>query len=324
MDNNAKLRPLYLAKILYERTDEDHYLTTMQLAQILEEEYGIPAHRQTIKTDIELLQQFGMDIQEVKSTQNRYNLISRQFEIADLKLLIDAVQSSKFIPKERSEQMVCKIVALAGQHKAEELKRNASVEGRTKSENRQDLLIVDAINEAINAEKKIAFQYFSYNVRKQLRHDGERYVFSPYRLIWNGDYYYVLGYSDKHQAIGSFRVDRISARPDILSEEAVPVPADFGVDDFLATTFRMYGSECQEVELICDNSVIDAIIDRFGTDVTIYACDMSTFRVIVRVAISHIFFSWIFGFGGKVRIKGPEETKRQYAAMIRDAVAELE
>ena len=112
MDNNAKLRPLYLAKILYECTDEDHYLTTMQLAQILEEEYGIPAHRQTIKTDIELLQQFGMDIQEVKSAQNRYNLISRQFEIAELKLLIDAVQSSKFISKERSEQMVSKIVTL--------------------------------------------------------------------------------------------------------------------------------------------------------------------------------------------------------------------
>ena len=197
---------------------------------------------------------------------------------------------------------------------------------RVKSENEKGYYIVDAINEAINARKKIAFQYFAYNIRKQkkLRHDGERYIFSPYRLIWNGDYYYVLGYSDKHQAIGSFRVDRISARPDILSEEAVPVPADFGVDDFLATTFRMYGSECQEVELICDNSVIDAIIDRFGTDVTIYACDMSTFRVIVRVAVSHIFFSWIFGFGGKVRIKGPEETKRQYAAMIRDAVAELE
>ena len=282
MDNNAKLRPLYLAKILYECTDEDHYLTTMQLAQILEEEYGIPAHRQTIKTDIELLQQFGMDIQEVKSTQNRYNLISRQFEIAELKLLIDAVQSSKFIPKERSEQMVSKIVALAGQHKA-------------------------------------------YNVRKQkkLRHDGERYVFSPYRLIWNGDYYYVLGYSDKHRAIGSFRVDRISARPDILSEEAVPVPADFGVDDFLATTFRMYGSECQEVELICDNSVIDAIIDRFGTDVTIYACDMSTFRVIVRVAISHIFFSWIFGFGGKVRIKGPEKIKTDYKEMVSRALSSL-
>ena len=159
--------------------------------------------------------------------------------------------------------------------------------------------------------------------QKKLRHDGERYIFSPYRLIWNGDYYYVLGYSDKHQAIGSFRVDRISARPDILSEEAVPVPADFGVDDFLATTFRMYGSECQEVELICDNSVIDAIIDRFGTDVTIYACDMSTFRVIVRVAVSHIFFSWIFGFGGKVRIKGPEDVKEKYSEMLNAAITDL-
>lgn len=136
MDNNAKLRPLYLAKILYERTDEDHYLTTMQLAQILEAEYGITSHRQTIKTDIELLQQFGVDIQEVKSTPNRYNLISRQFEIAELKLLIDAVQSSKFIPKERSEQMVSKIVALARQHKAEELKRNASVEGQNRKTGR--------------------------------------------------------------------------------------------------------------------------------------------------------------------------------------------
>ena len=218
--------------------------------------------------------------------------------------------------------MVSKIVMLAGQHRAEELKRNASVEGRIKSENRQDLLIVDAINEAINAGKKIAFQYFAYNVRKQkkLRHDGERYIFSPYRLIWNGDYYYVLGYSDKHQAIGSFRVDRISARPDILSEDAVPVPEDFDVDDFLATTFRMYGSECQEVELICDNSVIDAIIDRFGTDVTIYAYDMSTFRVIVRVAVSHIFFSWIFGFGGKVRIKGPEKVEKSYLQLIKQAL----
>ena len=326
MDNNAKLRPLYLAKILYERTDEDHYLTTMQLAQILEEEYGIPAHRQTIKTDIELLQQFGMDIQEVKSTQNRYNLISRQFEIAELKLLIDAVQSSKFIPKERSEQMVSKIVALAGQHKAEELKRNASVEGRTKSENRQDLLIVDAINEAINAEKKIAFQYFSYNVRKQkkLRHDGERYVFSPYRLIWNGDYYYVLGYSDKHQAIGSFRVDRISARPDILSEEAVPVPADFGVDDFLATTFRMYGSEYQEVELICDNSTMDAILDRFGMDVEIRENDSASFRVVVDVAVSHVFYAWVFGFGSRVKIKAPENVKAAYGKMVRDAVQALD
>ena len=114
----------------------------------------------------------------------------------------------------------------------------------------------------------------------------------------------MLGYSDKHQAIGNFRVDHISARPDILSEDAVPISKDFNVDDFLSAAFRMYGSECQEVELICDNSVIDAILDRFGPDVTIYACDMSTFRVIVRVAVSHIFFSWILASAGRSESKG--------------------
>lgn len=318
MDNNAKLRPLYLAKLLYERTDEDNFLTTAQLAQILSDEYDIPAHRQTIKADIELLEQFGMDIQETKSTQNRYNLVSRRFEIAELKLLIDAVQSSKFITKEKSEQMVAKIVTLAGRHKAEELRRNLSVEGRTKSANRQELLIVDAINEAINAGRKIAFQYFTYNASKEkrLRHGGENYVFSPYYLIWNGDYYYVLGFSDKHGKVGSFRVDRISARPDILPDSAVPVPDDFCIDDFLATTFRMYGSESEDVELICDNSVMNAIIDRFGEDVAVYPRDMSTFRAVVRVAVNHIFFSWVFGFGDKVRIKGPEDAKEKYREQV--------
>ena len=319
-----KNRAIYIFKYLWDNTDEEHPATTADIIAHLAS-LGISTTRKTVADDVTELQNSGFDVICNRSRQNEYFIGTRHLELAELKLLVDAVQSSKFISKERSEQMVSKIVTLAGQHKAEELKRNASVEGRAKSENRQDLLIVDAINEAINARKKIAFQYFAYNIRKQkkLRHDGERYIFSPYRLIWNGDYYYVLGYSDKHQAIGSFRVDRISARPDILSEEAVPVPADFGVDDFLATTFRMYGSECQEVELICDNSVIDAIIDRFGTDVTIYACDMSTFRVIVRVAVSHIFFSWIFGFGGKVKIKGPEDVKEKYSEMLNAAATDL-
>ena len=131
----------------------------------------------------------------------------------------------------------------------------------------------------------------------------------------------MLGYSDKHQSIGNFRVDCISARLDILSEEAAPVPRDFDVDDFLATTFRMYDSEHREVELVCDNSVIDAIIDRFGPDVTTYACDMTSFWAIVRVAVSHISFSWVFGFGGKVRIKGPEKIREDYMGMIPNALS---
>ena len=185
MDNESKLRPLYLGKILYEQTDEENYLTTAQLIQILDEKFGIHAHRATIAAEIELLKQFGMDIETVKSTQNKYHLVSREFDVAELKLLIDAVESSKFISAKKSEQLVAKISKFAGSHKGSELKRNIFPEGRIKPVNEQSLLIVDAVNEAINANKKIAFQYYQYNVRKEkkIKNDGEQYIFSPYYLV---------------------------------------------------------------------------------------------------------------------------------------------
>lgn len=154
MDNDAKLRPLYLAKILYEQTDEEHFLTTAQLIRILEERYGINAHRQTIKAEIELLKQFGLEIEEVKSTQNRYNLFGRRFDAPELKLLIDAVESSKFITSGKSKELVEKISSLTSEHVAASLRRNVSCEGRIKPGNERIYLIVDAINEAINANKK--------------------------------------------------------------------------------------------------------------------------------------------------------------------------
>lgn len=325
MDNDAKLRPLYLGKILTELTDEDHYLTTTQLMQILEEKYGIKSHRQTIKTDIELLQRFGLDIQEIKSTQNRYNLVSRQFDIAELKLLIDAVESSKFITHKKSKELVGKICTLAGENKALELKRNLTVEGKIKPENEKIYLIVDTINDAINAKKKISFQYFQYNVRKEqiLKRNGEAFIFSPLHLVWNGDYYYVIGVFDYQHKIGSFRVDRIAACPKILADKATEPPKDFDVNTYLNTTFRMYNSDHCEVELICDNSIMDSIIDRFGTDVTTYANDMTSFRAVVNVATSHVFYSWVFGFSGLVKIKGPEEVKEKYNEMVKKATEQV-
>lgn len=322
MDNDAKLRPLCLAKILNDMTDEDHYLTTTQLMQMLEEQYGIKSHRQTIKADIELLQRFGMDIQEIKSTQNRYNLVSRLFDVAELKLLIDAVESAKFISANKSKALVSKISSLAGDNMAATLKRNVSCESRIKSGNERIYLIVDAINEAINSRRKISFQYFQYNVRKEqrLRHNGEPYVITPLHLIWNGDYYYMLGVYDQKQRLGSFRVDRIANCPQILEEDAVPAPVDFDLSDYLNATFRMFDSAHYEVELICDNSVMDSIIDRFGEDVVTYANDMTSFRAVVHVAVSHIFYSWIFGFGGLVKIKGPENIKEEYENMVISAL----
>ena len=325
MDNKSRLRPLYIAKILYDMTDEDHYLSTPEIISILKEKYGIEGYRTTITSDIEALIDFGMEIEVVKSSAMQYHLISREFDLPEIKLLIDAVESSKFITEKKSKELVSKLGKLASQKQADELKRNLVPEGRIKPDNEYIYYIVDAINEAINTKKKISFQYFEYNVRKQQkpRHNGEVYVFSPYHLVWNGDYDYMIGYSDKHNGIGSFRVDRISKQPKILPDEAVAIPDDFNLSEYINTSFRMYNSEHQEVELICDNSVMDAIIDRFGDDVQTFANDMTSFRAVVNIAVSHVFFSWVFGFGGRVKIKSPEGVRNQYADMIAEAYSEF-
>ena len=325
MDNTAKLRPLYLAKILYEQTDEEHYLTTAQLMQILEEQYGISAHRQTIKADIDLLKQFGLEIEEVKSVQNRYNLYGRQFDIPELKLLIDAVESSKFITAHKSQELVEKLSRLAGEHASAGLKRNVCCENRVKPGNEKIYLIIDAINEAINTNKRISFQYFRYdsNKQKQLKLDGKSYEITPLHLVWNGDYYYMIGVYEYKQRLGSFRVDRIAKRPEILDIEGTPAPVSFDINEHINTTFRMYNSTHAEVELICDNDVMDSIIDRFGEDVATYPNDHNSFKAIVKIAVSNVFYSWVFGFGGKVKIQSPEHVKERYSDMLRDAVQGL-
>ena len=325
MDIDGKLRPLYLLRILKERTDEDHTLTTAQLCKMLKEEFGIETFRTTIKGDIEVLQQAGFSVQVTRSTQNLYNYIERDFDIPEVKLLIDAVMSSKFITKAKSDQLVSKLTELAGPYKARELKRNLIVDRRIKPENEQVYMIVDAINEAINARKKIRFQKVEYNVKKErvLHHGGEEYVFSPYSLVWDGDYYYVVGYSDKYQSIGSHRVDRIYKRPEILDEVAVPPMVGFDINTYVNTMFRMYNSERVEVELLVDNSLMDSIIDRFGTDVATYAWDQHSFRVIETVSVGTTFYNWVFGFQGKVIIKGPESVRKAYEERVREAAAAL-
>lgn len=317
MDNDSKLRPLYLAKILYEQTDEEHYLTTVQLINILEEKYGISAHRQTIKSEIELLRKFGFEIQEIKSVQNRYNICSREFENSELKLLIDAVESAKFITARKSKELVAKLSSLAGDYGAEKLKRNVCCEGRIKSDNERIYIIVDTINEAINEGKKISFPYFQYNVKKQhqLKHDGEAYVLSPLHLVWNGDFYYLVGVAENN-AVRNFRVDRIAKCPTILEENSIQAPEDFNIDDYINTTFRMFNAEHTDVELLCDNDVIDSIIDRFGENIEITEAATENFRITVNVATSHIFYSWIFGFGGKVKILGPDAVREEYVSML--------
>lgn len=325
MDIDGKLRPLYLLKLLKEHTDEDHTLSTTQLCNMLKEEYGLDTFRTTIKSDIEILQKAGYSIQSTRSTQNLYNYIERDFDVPEVKLLIDAVMSSKFITKAKSDKLAAKLTELAGPYKACELKRNLVVDGRIKPENEHIYLIVDAINEAINNKKKISFQKTEYNVKKDqvLHHGGETYIFSPYSLVWDGDFYYVVGYSDKYQGVGSHRVDRIYKRPEVLNEEAVSPPKGFDINSYVNSMFRMYDAERFEVELQVDNSLMDAIIDKFGQDVTTYACDQKSFRVVATVAVGTVFYNWIFGFNGKVKIKAPDIVRDEYRNLVLAAVQSI-
>lgn len=318
MDSDSKLRVLYVAKILYEETDPDHPLTTTQILNKLQDKYGMPAHRTTIGGDVEILKKFGLGIDVYRGSQVQYNLFDRTFDLAELKLLIDTVESSKFITKEKSDALVTKLGTLTSKNYSRDIKRNLYSEGRLKKENESIYLTIEAVNEAINLKRKISFQYFQYDVRKKrhLKNNGVPYKFSPYSLVWNGDYYYMVGYSDKHKSIGSYRIDRVYRRPVILEEEIVPMPEDFDISKFSDGMFHMYNSERKTVQLVCANETMDAILDKFGMDVATYAYDMESFKVEVNVAVSHVFFSWVFGFGGKVRIVGPEKIKHEYTDMV--------
>lgn len=314
MENDTKSRPLYIAKILLERTDEDHYLTTNQLIDILKTEYNIPAHRQTIAAEISLLQKMGMDIVVYKSTQNRIRLVGRPFDLAELKLLIDAVESSKFISGKQSLKLAEKLGSLAGQYKAAQLQRNILVEGRVKTGNEKVTFIIDAVNSAINKGKKISFYYFHFNEKKRkvLKNDGSPYVFSPYHLVWNGDYYYMVGWSDKHAKISTFRIDRIKDVPDILESPAVKKPKGFNITRHINEAFHMFDCDKVDVTLRCDNTVMDAVIDRFGEKVPVINHDDGTFEITQTIAVSNVFYAWVFGFGSKVKIQGPPEIRRSY------------
>lgn len=314
----TKPRILYLKKILEERTDEEHPLSTTQLINILNEEYGISAHRTTVTKDIAALQEFGMDIVTIHSTQSKYFVASRKFELPELKLLIDAVESSKFITRKKSDALIEKIHTLTSPAQVKKLKRNNYVVNRIKPDNEQIYYIIDAINDAINMGKQISFRYYDYTglKKKVLRNKGEIYKLSPYKLLWNGDNYYVIGYSEKKRKVINFRVDRIAGTPEILDKDVIAMPDDFDIENFTKEVFFMFPGKSIMVDLRCDNSLMKTMVDRFGEDVTTLAYDMISFRIQTEVSASPTFFGWVFGFNGKVQILAPESVKEQYRQMI--------
>lgn len=325
MDNKARIRPLYLLKILYEMTDENHPLTTNEIVRLLDKKYDIKTQRTRIPEDVAALEQFGYEIGRNRSQSVSYYFDRRLFELPELKLLIDAVESSSFITEKKSAELIQKLTSLASPYKASTLAKISEVGGNLKQGNEQIYYIIDTINAAIESGCKISYQYYTYDIFKNrvLRHNGEKYVFSPYDLAWDGKFYYAIGYSEKYRSVSNIRIDRIAHTPEIMPEPGRSIPNGFDLNEYKRTMFRMYNSERMTVELVCDASVMDAIIDHFGEDVDIGLVDENTFSVSVETAVSHVFYSWLFGFGGKVRLTEPREAVEQYADMVLEAAKSL-
>ena len=309
-------------KYLYEHTDDNHPVSTQELVKIFRAE-DAHASRKTVKDDIDVLMNEGFDIVTIKSTQHSFFLANRKFEIPEIKLLIDAVSSSRFITKEKSEVLIGKLTSLVSNAQAEKIKRHLYLADRVKADNKQIYYIVDVITDAINDGKKICFQYFDYNAAKEksLRHEGAKYRVSPYALVWDDNHYYMLGFSDARQTMVNFRVDRMCSTQ-MTEEKAVPLPADFDMAEYVQHQFRMFAGDEIEVVLECRNDMMKYIIDQFGEEVETWKATKDTFFAKVSVADSPTFYGWVFPFEGKVRISSPKKIREKYGDMVRAAAQE--
>ena len=322
-DNDTRLRILYLYQMLLTQTDEDHTLSTKQITDRMMEQHNILVHRTTVPKDIDLLRAAGFEIIGERKRAWEYYLADRKFSVPELKLLIDAVQSSKFITEKKSESLIEKLISLTS---ADKLKRSVHITGRVKSENEKGYYIVDAINEAINAGVKISFYYFELNGKKKevLRNDGKPYTVSPFDLIWDGDYYYLTGYCDEREAVRAYRVDRIKKQPELLKEKAVKKPKGYDVSKYTTEVFRMFSTDkAVDVTLLCDNCCMKSVVDKFGMKIKTRSVGEEQFRITVKVCAGPTFYRWVFGAGGKIVIESPIETRNEYREMLQNALNQL-
>ena len=314
--NMIKSRMVVLAQMFYEHTDQEHPMTGQEILEYLRE-HGVPANEKTLRGDIRLLQYLGLDIVKIVSRPNLFYWGERQFEMPELKLLVDAVSSSRFITKKKSHALTKKLTQLSSEYQRKELRRNIQATNRVKSENESIYYSVNRVNEAISRRKKIRFQYteFGPDLKETLRGDGEVYELSPYALLWNEDYYYVVVWSDKHENVSVFRVDRMY-HPELLDEKAVKRQDDFNLDDYSMPIFDMFeGPERVAVKLEVKNELAKYIVDRFGKKLKPQQVSDDTFTVTVEVSLSPTFYAWVFQFEGKMRILSPKRAANKMRQM---------
>ena len=310
-----ELKTFYIIQILTERTDEEHALNAAQIKEILEKEYGISAHRQTIYSEIEKLKRADMDIVKLDGKFHGYYIASRQFELPELKLMVDAVQSSKFITRKKSEELIRKLETLCSREEAKQISSQVVVYNRTKAANETIYYNVDMLHSAIFRNRQITFQYAEWTVEKkmELRHGGAFYTVSPLNLLWDDENYYLIAYDENAGKAKHYRVDKMRSMrilEEKRSREAAAVKIDPAV--FGKKTFGMFGGTDVQVRLICPNKLAGVVLDRFGSDIWMIPRDEDHFSATVTVTVSPQFFGWLTAIGEDMVLEGPEEVKRQY------------
>lgn len=306
---NQKLKLVYLMKILLEKTDETHSITMSEIIDALQA-YGIGAERKSLYDDLETLRVYGMDI--IGTQEDRkyyYHVGNRQFELAELKLLVDSVQSAKFITEGKSNELIKKIEGLASQYEASQLHRQVFVNGRVKTMNESIYYNVDRIHTAIAENSRIRFRYFQWNVDKEmeLRHNGAVYEVSPWALSWDDENYYLIAYDGIRGIIKHFRVDKmLNIESSGEQREGKQMFKSFNMAAYARKTFGMYGGVEEWVRIKCDNSLAGVMIDRFGKDISMTRLNEKQFVATVDVAVSRQFMAWVIGLGDGAEIIGPE------------------
>ncbi len=316
---HQKLKMLYLIKIFSEETDDSNFLTLQQIIQKLKD-YGVMADRKTLYVDFDELRSFGVDIIMEKIGRNSfYHIGKRDFELPELKLLVDAVQSAKGLTDKKSSELIKKLESMVSKYEAGQLNRQVYIAGRVKTMNESVYYNIDTIHEAINADRQIRFKYFKWDLQKKmkLRKEGDWFRVSPWHLIWDNEYYYLIAYDNENNKIKHYRVDKM-LKISLVDEqrEGKEQYKKFDIARYTRGLFGMFGGEETKVTLEVHNSMVSVIIDRFGKDIYITQVDEDHFRTNVNVSVSSQFLGWIMSLGNKVRIVGPDEVVQQMKAEI--------
>lgn len=311
---NQKFKLYYLARIMQEMTDEEHYITMPEIMENLAR-YDVTADRKSIYADLRDLRVLGIDVEgEPVGNRYHYHVVSRDFELPELKLLVDAIQSSKFITEKKTNALIKKLEKLISRYEAQKLQRQVFVSGRIKTMNESIYYTVDAIHTAISENKKIKFHYYQWTVQKemQLRHDGAWYHISPWGLSWEHENYYLVGYDSDTGKIKHYRVDKILHIT--MLEESREGKEHFkklDMAEYAKKSFGMFGGKEMTVKMRVNNQLAGVIIDRFGKDVRMIPTDEEHFTVSVDVHVSRQFLGWVFSLGEAIQIMGPDEVVEQ-------------